>query len=97
MREALAVLTQSKLLHIYRLTSKCDCVCVQEEHGVVTCVGMLDTGSPNPNVMMSGAKDGTITVWDIRTQKPAIHMAVTNPGDDSAMVCLLSFLTAHLS
>ncbi len=59
---------------------------MQDEHGTVTCVGPLDTGSPNPNVMMSGAKDGTITVWDIRSQKPAIHMAVSDPADDSAMV-----------
>ena len=54
----------------------------------MTGVGPLDTGSPNPNVLMSGAKDGTITVWDIRSQKPAIHMAISDPADDSAMVCL---------
>ena len=59
----------------------------------MTCVGALDTGSPNPNVMMSGAKDGTITVWDIRSQKPAIHMAVSDPADDSAMVRLQPLLT----
>ena len=61
----------------------------------MTCVGALDTGTPNPNVLMSGAKDGTITVWDIRSQKPAIHMAIFDAADDSSAMVRLQPLLTH--
>jgi hypothetical protein len=61
---------------------------MQEEHGTVTCVGPLHTGQPNPNVMLSGTKDGTITVWDIRQQQAAVHMHVEEAGTEGEpMVC----------
>ena len=54
----------------------------------MTCVGPLHTGQPNPSVMLSGTKDGTITVWDIRQQKAAIHMHVEEAGaEGEPMVC----------
>ena len=56
---------------------------MQDEHGTVTCIGTLDTGTANPNVLMSGARDGTITVWDLRENKPVMHMHVPATSSDN--------------
>ena len=57
--------------------------CLQDEHGTVTCIGTLDTGTANPNVLMSGARDGTITVWDLRENRPVMHMHVPATSSDN--------------
>ena len=59
---------------------------VQDDHGTVTCVGPLDTGNPTPNALMSGAKDGTITIWDLRINTPAMRMTAAEGPSASAMV-----------
>ncbi|CAK0784420.1 hypothetical protein CVIRNUC_007624 [Coccomyxa viridis] len=56
---------------------------LNDEHGTVTCIGTLDTGTANPNVLMSGARDGTITVWDLRENKPVMHMHVPATSSDN--------------
>ena len=59
----------------------------------MTCVGSLDSGQANPDVVLSGSKDGTLTMWDIRSKRIALYMAIADPAKDSAMVRLQR--TAH--